>query len=60
LQVALIAAVALLCAARPRSDDAENRSFLRWTGIALAGLALLATARETVPLFLVPFCPQGG
>lgn len=55
------AAVLLACLrAQPRSDDAENRSFLRWTGIALAGLALLAIAWETVPLFLVPFCPQGA
>lgn len=55
-----VGAAALLAAcllARPRSELPDNRRFLRWAAVALAGLALLAIAWETLAVFLVPSCP---
>lgn len=54
----VLAAAALLVTvrARPRSESPENRRFVRWVAIALAGLALLAIAWETMAVFLVPPC----
>lgn len=52
------AAVLAACLrAQPGSASPDNRRFLRWTGSALIGLALLAIAWETLAVFLVPGCP---
>jgi len=54
-----VLAVALLAAwmaARPRSEGEHSRRFLRWTSLALAALAALAIAWETLAVFLVPGC----
>lgn len=54
-----VGAAALLGAcllARPRSQAEDSRQFVRWTSVALAGLALLAIAWETLAVLLVPTC----
>lgn len=45
-----------LLRARPRSTHEDSRRFVRWTSRALAGLALLAIAWETLAVLLVPTC----
>lgn len=45
---------------RSRSEDAHNRQFVQGTAMALAALALLAIAWETLSVFLVPGCPSGS
>lgn len=54
-----VVAVAVLVACfflQPRSEDAHNRGFLHWMATALAALAALAIAWETLSVFLVPGC----
>jgi hypothetical protein len=51
------AAVLVACLrARPRSPLVHNREFLRMTGLALNGLALLAIVWETLAVVLLPGC----
>jgi hypothetical protein len=60
---ASMVAVAVLAACwrlRSRSEDAHNRGFLHWMAAALAALAVLAIAWETLSVFLVPGCPQAS
>lgn len=45
--------------ARPRGDSEDSRSFVRWTWKALAALALLAVAWETLAALMVPTCSGG-
>jgi hypothetical protein len=58
----LLAAAALgICLlARPRSENAHNRRFLRWSAVALGALALLAIVWETLAVFLVPACSSAA
>jgi hypothetical protein len=58
----LLAAAALgaCLRVRPRSEDAHNRRFLRWSALALGALALLAIVWETLAVFLVPACPASS
>ncbi len=54
-----VLAVALLAAwvaSRPRSEGEHSRRFVRWTSLALAALAALAIAWETLAVFMVPAC----
>ncbi len=54
-----LASAAVLVAwlrARPATPVPGNRRFLRWSSLALAALALLAIAWETLAVFLVPGC----
>jgi hypothetical protein len=44
---------------RPISPAPDDRRFLRWTAVALAGLATLAIVWETLAVFLVPGCAPG-
>lgn len=60
---ASLAATAVLVACfflRSRSEDAHNRAFLHWTATALAALAVLAIAWETLSVFLVPACASAA
>jgi hypothetical protein len=54
------AVLALTLLLRSRSGDAQNRGFVQWTSRALAALAVLAIAWETLSVFLVPACPHVG
>jgi len=58
IAASLVAAAVLLAClrARPRSNLVHNREFLRMTGLALNGLALLAIAWETLAVLLLPGC----
>lgn len=40
----------------PRTGKPDNQRFMRWMARALAVLALLAIAWETLPVFLTPAC----
>ena len=54
---AVAAGVLVACLrARPRSNLVHNREFLRVTGLALNGLALLAIVWETLAVVLLPGC----
>ena len=54
------AAVLVACLrARPRSNLVHNREFLRMTGLALNGLALLAIVWETLAVVMLPRCWGG-
>lgn len=57
--VAGLVAAAVLAACsrtRPRSNLVHNREFLRMTGLALNGLALLAIVWETLAVVMLPGC----
>lgn len=54
--VVAVAALLPVLRARPRSTHEDSRRFVRWTSMALAGLAVLAILWETLAVLLVPTC----
>lgn len=58
----LLAAAVLAAWVRvgPRSETEHSRRFVRWTSLALAALAAVAIAWETLAVFLLPGCTPPG